>query len=150
VQVENALHMPVPPPDAQEPNDTPQLVRPAGSGLFGKPTLWSGGPERKVSATGDSGDDPVDGYRIQIPPHRSARVTLKPTAGQVNLFAFRGDAPSFNGRPLGSSTHPGLTPDELVLRNRTARRQTLFVVANSVADAGTRELSTYSLSVSGG
>jgi hypothetical protein len=149
VQVTAALNAPAPTADTLEPNDDPSFTKAKGKGLFGKPTVWSGGKRVRLTALGDSADDPVDAYRISVPAGARVKISLKASAGLTNLFAFDGTVSTFAGRPVAHSTRKGTATDSITLRNSGNAKRTAFVVVNSV-DAGARTLSRYALSIKRG
>jgi subtilisin family serine protease len=73
--VREAMSQPlaVPLPDTLEPNDTAAEARPLGG--------------RVIQATADSGDDPVDVYRLQL--HRGAVLTVDLSADDPGLASAR-------------------------------------------------------------
>jgi hypothetical protein len=82
--------------DPLEPNDN--LVWVDGRAFGGKPAppIWSGGRAVRLDALLDKEEDPVDVYRIVLPPKRSARLSAIPRFGDVALTAFRSSAVSIN------------------------------------------------------
>lgn len=148
-QIRAALAAPAPPRDMLEPNDEPWMVRPAGSGPFGKPAIWTGGKGRTIHAVGDSADDPLDAYRVVLPPRSRTSVRLTVTSGTVGLYAFGIKARSFyeNRDLLARSVRTGGRPETITLRNRSARARTVFVVANTTGPRDGRSESAYRLRI---
>lgn len=150
VQVAAAMAATAPPVDLLEPNDDPSFTRAGNKGVFGKPTVWAGGAPVTLNASGDSADDPVDGYRVKVPAHGVVNVTLQAGAGLTDLYAFDQSVISFGGRPVDHSTNPGLEPDTISLHNSGSRSRIAFVVVNSVDDGVMRTLSQYALTIGPG
>ncbi len=148
LQIAPAMAAPAPAPDALEPNDFPAYA--AAKGTFRKKNIWSGGKASTLTATADSADDYVDAYRVKVPARTTVKVTLKPESGLVNLFGFDQSVRSFNGRPIDSSTKPGLKTDTIRLRNSGSKSRIAFVVVNAIESGGTRTLARYSLTAKRG
>ena len=80
VNIPNALTAAAPATDPSEPNDDMDQVRPGALFPDGRPPLTtSSKPSTRIAGRIDGNEDPRDVYRIWIPPHRVARVTI--TAG---------------------------------------------------------------------
>jgi hypothetical protein len=78
LDIPNALTMPEPAPDPQEPNDDIRHVR--AGGLFRAATpgvTRPGRPKTLLSARLDSTEDPEDVYRVWVPGRRRVTATLQ-------------------------------------------------------------------------
>jgi hypothetical protein len=140
-----ALALPAPPRDVLEPNDGITFVN--GS-VFNKPDpyIWRGSGRRTLGGSADKVEDPFDVYRIRLAPRSRARVRLRPTAGNPDLYVFRSSARSIDEDEniVARSRKGTLKLDAVTLRNtsRSARR---FYVAIGVSTATSALSASYSL-----
>jgi len=81
--------------DPGEPNDNIAWVN---GQAFGAPAtaVWSGGRPSRFDALLDKEEDPVDVYRIVVPAHHHAKVSVVPRFGDVQLEVFKATAKSIN------------------------------------------------------
>jgi hypothetical protein len=133
--------------DPGEPNDGPGLI---DGSLIGRaqPLLFKGRHAGRRTATVDLTEDPQDWYRIELPGHRSAQVTVRPRSGNADMLV-RGLRTNGKTRsyPLQRrSEHPGSRRERLELVNRSGRRELLFVGVQP--GEGRRLDAAYSLAVS--
>jgi hypothetical protein len=133
--------------DPGEPNDGPALI---DGSLIGRaqPFLFKGRRAGRRTATVDLTEDPQDWYRIELPGHGSARVTVRPRSGNADVLVrglrIKGKTRSY---PLQrSSAHRGSRRERLTLVNRSNRRELLFVGVQP--GKGRRLDAVYSLAVS--
>jgi hypothetical protein len=127
-----ALSLPVkklPIQDPLEPNDN--IVWVDGT-AFGKQTLsvWSGGKANTINGLLDKEEDPVDVYRIVIPAHKSAKLSLIPRFGDPSLEVFKKGAISVydTGARVAYSHRRGSKKTErATVDNRGSRRRSFFV-----------------------
>ncbi|MEA2282004.1 MAG: hypothetical protein QOK21_2611 [Solirubrobacteraceae bacterium] len=133
--------------DPGEPNDGPALI---DGSLIGRaqPFLFKGRRAGRRTATVDLTEDPQDWYRIELPGHGSARVTVRPRSGNADVLVrglrSKGKTRSY---PLQrSSAHRGSRRERLTLVNRFGRRELLFVGVQP--GKGRRLDAVYSLAVS--
>ncbi len=147
IQVSQAMATPAPAADILEPNDDPAFTRASGKGTFGKRTVWSGSKRAtKITAVGDSADDPVDAYRIKVPGKSRVKITVRASTGLTDLFAFDQSVSTFSGRPLDASLRSGTALDTITLKNGGRGSRVGFVVVNTV-DTGVRSPSRYTLTI---
>jgi hypothetical protein len=139
-----ALALPAPARDVLEPNDGISFVN--GS-VFAQPDpyVWRGSGRRTLGGSADKVEDPFDVYRIRLPARSRARIRLRPSFGNPDLFIFRSSARSIDDSRhiIARSRKPTARTDAVTIRNagRTARR---FYVAIGLGD-GPGLNSTYSL-----
>ena len=140
-----ALALPAPARDALEPNDGISFVN--GS-VFANPDpyVWRGSGQRTLGGTADKVEDPFDVYRIRLPRRSRARIRLRPSFGNPDLYIFRGSARSIDDDSdiVARSRNGTLKTDAVTIRNtsRSARR---FYVVIGLGEAGGGLNSTYSL-----
>jgi subtilisin family serine protease len=123
-----ALTRTAPATDPSEPNDDVALVKPGAAFASGMPPLTTSSAGRAaVSARVDVTDDPDDVYRLWVPAHKSATVTVRGDAN-VDLDAW---APStrtvaekgaaLKRHLVAKSRNTGTKADSVVIRNRSSR-----------------------------
>ncbi len=140
-----ALALPAPARDVLEPNDGISFVN--GS-VFSKPDpyIWRGGGRSTLGGSADKVEDPFDVYRIRLPRRSRARIRLRPTFGNPDLYIFRSSARSIDEEAgiVARSRRGALKTDAVTIRNtgRTARR---FYVAIGVGSAGSGINAAYNL-----
>jgi subtilisin family serine protease len=126
IQMGAALAAPTPEPDVLEPNDGISFI---DGSVFRKadPYEWKGVPStRTLKGTADRVEDPIDVYRIRLPRRARARIRLRPSFGNPDLYIFRGAAKSITDdaniiarSKLGTKKIDSVTISN---RGRTARR----------------------------
>jgi subtilisin family serine protease len=87
INLVRALAAPAPRPDPLEPNDT---IGEVDGTVFGvhDPSVWNGTGRYTLSAGVDTVEDPVDVYRLRIPPHARFSMLLHPNYGDPDLEVF--------------------------------------------------------------
>ena len=145
VNMAAALALPAPARDVLEPNDGISFV---DGSVFAQPDpyVWTGRGRRTLGGSADKVEDPFDVYRVRLPARSQARVRLRPSFGNPDLFIFRSSARSIDDdrHIIASSRNGTLRTDAVTIRNpgRSSRR---FYVAISLGEAGSGLNSTYSL-----
>jgi hypothetical protein len=140
-----ALALPAPPRDVLEPNDGISFVN--GS-VFSRPDpyVWRGSGRRTLGGSADKVEDPFDVYRIRLAPRSRARIRLRPTSGNPDLYVFRSSAQSIDedANIVARSRNGTMKTDAVTLRNtsRSARR---FYVAIGVSSTTTALNASYNL-----
>ena len=131
VKMARALSFPTPARDPYEPNDAIFFVN---GEVFSKPDrfVWRGKSRRRLKATIDRVEDPVDIYRIRVPKRARYAVRLRPRFGNPDLFVFRDTAKSTSqkSRRLARSTRGKNKTDSVRLTNLGGRARTLYVVVD--------------------
>lgn len=145
VQMGPALTEPTPQPDVLEPNDGISFVSGA---VFNKadPYVWRGGKRRTLGGTADKVEDPIDVYRVRLPKRSRARIRLRPSFGNPDLFVFSSRATSINDTTrIVAASEQGLrkTDSVTIVNKGTAARR--FYVAIGLADAGNALNASYRL-----
>ena len=117
--------------DPGEPNDN--IVWVDGTAFGGVPAkpIWSGGHAVRLDALLDKEEDPCDVYRIIIPAHGSARISVIPRFGDPSLQVFSNSAESINDIPrrVASSHLAGAGKTERVtVANSGAAAHPYFVL----------------------
>jgi hypothetical protein len=94
-----ALAAPLPRIDPLEPNDS---IAEVDGTLFGEhdPSVWHGRGRYSLSATVDNVEDPIDVYRLRVPPRARFNVLVHPGFGDPDLAVYRRAA-----RSLEESRH---------------------------------------------
>jgi Subtilase family len=115
--------------DPLEPNDN--IVWVDGT-AFGKlaPSVWSGGKTKQVNGLLDKEEDPIDVYRIVIPAHGTAKLSLIPRFGDPSLEVFKKGAISVydTGARVAYAHRAGAKKTEhATVRNRSAKKRSFFV-----------------------
>jgi subtilisin family serine protease len=126
VNLPRALAARTPADDPLEPNDEITFID-GTSFQQPDPYVWRGFPHRPLRASVDTIEDPVDVYRIQVPARRQARIVLRTTFGDADLFVFGGNARRLGSRPLARSERNGRATDALTLTNATAQPRRFYV-----------------------
>jgi hypothetical protein len=125
IQMAGALTAPTPEADVLEPNDGISFV---DGSVFSKPDpyIWRGSGRRSLNGSADRVEDPIDVYRVRLPARSKARIRLRATFGNPDLFVFRSSARSVaeTGKILTRSRRgPGKTDSaKITNRGRGARR----------------------------
>ena len=142
VSIPGALAAPVPPRDPAEPNDDIGQVDGTLLGHRGAP-LRTG---RTIRAGLDFAEDPVDVYRLALPPGTRVHIRLEPRAGDPDLIVFGPNARTVSsGRQLARSRRHGRETDGVTLRNRRSVTRHVYVGVGFTKRAATR--ARYALSV---
>ena len=123
-----ALREQVPLNDPLEPNDNIQWI---DGTVFARPdpSVGSGGRNEAFGASVDRYEDPADVYRVVLPAHGRARITVIPIFGDPNLSAYTPRARSIydRNRRIARSRQPGERPERLVFRNRERHARSFYV-----------------------
>jgi hypothetical protein len=93
--------------------------------------VWSGGERKRIPASVDSVEDPIDVYRVRIPARTRWKVLVRPLTrtGDPDLQVYRRAATSLSQRRLGaghSDRGAGRT-DSVTLANRDATGRSMYV-----------------------
>jgi hypothetical protein len=140
-----ALARPASPPDPLEPNDSVYWV---DGRAFGQPDglIFTGGRTRRLGATIDVYEDPVDVYRIRLRSRSREKITANPVrSDDVALRVYGRKAKSLSAKPVARSARRGPRTERIVLRNRSRRARVYYV---AVAVQGSRDLdAAYALRV---
>ena len=140
-----ALAQATPARDVLEPNDGITFVNGA---VFAQPDpyIWRGSGRRTLAGSADRVEDPFDVYRIRLAPRSRARIRLRPSSGNPDLFIFRGSAQSIDDDEdiIARSRRGVLQTDAVTIRNtsRSARR---FYVTIALGNNATGLNATYNL-----
>jgi hypothetical protein len=148
-----ALSNSLPAVDPLEPNDDVNQV--SAGALFKEaaaPLTRPGLERATLKARLDRSEDPVDVYRVFVPPRRAVRLRVAPNSN-VNLEVFRPNARScyyknrrraLQGPLIGGSYRAGRAADEFTVRNRP-RGGYVFACVFKPRDVA--QTASYSLSV---
>ncbi len=146
INLERSLTAAVPKGDPLEPNDS--IAEIDGTVFQGADDpVWSGGARKRIPASVDSVEDPIDVYRVRIPARTRWKVLVTPRTrtGDPDLEVYRGAATSLSqGRfSAGRSQRGAGHTDSVTLVNREATGRTMYVVVYvpeeaRYADAGYR------------
>ncbi len=114
LDVGNALSIPtakLPLHDPGEPNDNISWVNGQAFGTP-SPAVWSGTGKARLDALLDKEEDPVDVYRIVVPGHRQAHVSLVPRFERrpARGLQLRGEVDQRHGPPRGLRAPPWQDP----------------------------------------
>jgi hypothetical protein len=129
INIPASLALPAPVIDPLEPNDSIALVD--GTALGAKAALlWNGGNSVSIFAKIDQVKDPLDVYRIRIPARSTAKISLTPKFGGVDLVVYSAGAKSATGsrHRVAYSKKRGTAVERLTLRNSAGVAQSLYVV----------------------
>jgi hypothetical protein len=114
--------------DPLEPNDDIQWI---DGTIFAKPdqSVRPGGRGEAFVAAADRYEDPADVYRVVLPPHGRARVTVIPVFGNPDLATYAPGTRSIydRRRRIARSRQPGERTERLMLSNRKGRARTFYV-----------------------
>ena len=128
IQMAAALAYPTPTPDVLEPNDGISFV---DGSVFAKadPYLWTGGKRRTLGGSADQVEDPIDVYRVRLPVRSSARIRLRPSFGNPDLFVFGSNARSIddNAKIVTRSRNSAQRTDSVTITNRTGSKRRFYV-----------------------
>jgi hypothetical protein len=130
IQMGAATVQPTPEPDLLEPNDGISFI---DGSVFAKPDpyVWKGTPSKRTfGGTADRVEDPIDVYRIRLPAHSRARVRVRPSFGNPDLYIFRGNARSVgdDAKILARSKRTTKKVDSLTISNRDRTAKRFYIV----------------------
>ncbi|CAB4347275.1 unannotated protein [freshwater metagenome] len=131
VNIPASLALPTPMLDPQEPNDSIPLVD--GTALGSKaPLLWTGGVAASLAAKIDQLKDPLDIYRIRIPARSTAKISLTPKFGGVDLTVYTSTAKSASGSRyrVAYSKKSGKLVDRVAVKNSSTNTKNFYVVVS--------------------
>lgn len=129
VQVSRTLRARAPRLDPLEPNE--DIVWIDGRRFRVDPPIWRGGRPMRLLARLDSYEDPVDVYRVIVPPRTRVRVGLRSLGGDVDVEIYDGRASTVHGRRgrITGSYRPGSRVDLVGVVNRTHGRRKMYIAA---------------------
>jgi len=138
IQMGAALLSPEPEPDLLEPNDGISFIN--GS-VFAKPDpyVWKGTPSKRTfGGSVDRVEDPIDVYRVRLPAHSRARIRVRPSFGNPDLFLFRGSAKSVgeDSNIIARSKKATGKVDSITVSNRGRTAKRYYIVIPVGNDAG--------------
>jgi len=146
IQMAAALAAPTPARDVLEPNDGISFVN--GS-VFAKPDpyVWKGLNKRMLDGSADRVEDPVDVYRIRLPKRSKARIRLRPSFGNPDLYVFGSSARSTSdsSKIITRSKHATKQTDSVKLTNRGRSARSFYVAIAIGSDAAGALNATYQL-----
>ncbi|MEA2221659.1 MAG: hypothetical protein QOH83_35 [Solirubrobacteraceae bacterium] len=146
IQMAAALAAPTPERDVLEPNDGISFVN--GS-VFAKPDpyVWKGLSKRTFNGTADRVEDPIDVYRIRLAKRSKARIQLRPSFGNPDLYVFGSSARSTSdsSKIITRSKHATRKTDSVKLTNRGRSARSFFVAIAVGSDAAGALNATYQL-----
>ena len=94
--------------------------------------VWSGGARKRIPASVDSVEDPIDVYRVRIPARTRWKALVRPQTrtGDPDLQVLRGAATSLSQRRFdaGHSDRGAGRTDAVTLTNREATARSMDVV----------------------
>jgi hypothetical protein len=125
--VRGALDRKAPPHDPAEPND--DIVWVDGR-AFGKPAamLWRGRGTAKRFGLLDRFEDPVDVYRVSLPPRSATRVIVRSRGGDPDLAVVPGTAKRlYRSRLIARSRNSGRRTEAVTLQNSSRRSRKVYV-----------------------
>jgi hypothetical protein len=130
IQMGAAILTPEPEPDLLEPNDGISFIN--GS-VFAKPDpyVWKGTPaKRTFGGSVDRVEDPIDVYRVRLPARSRARIRVRPSFGNPDLFVFRGSAKSVgeDSNIIARSKKATGKVDSVTLSNRGRSAKRFYLV----------------------
>ncbi len=136
VQMRKALREPAPARDPREPNDDIAFV---DGSVLGRPAkdVWRGAGTRSFSAGVDRVKDPLDVYRVRLPPRSRARIRVRPRYGNPDLYVFRSSATWFR-RGFGyvaRSRRATRKTESVTISNRSAHARRFYVAVDVRSDA---------------
>jgi hypothetical protein len=146
IQMAAALAAPTPERDVLEPNDGISFVN--GS-VFAKPDpyVWKGLTKRMFNGSADKVEDPIDVYRILLPKRSKARIRLRPSAGNPDLYVFGSNARSTadSSQIITRSKQATKQTDSVKLTNRRRSARRFYVAIAVGSDAAGALNATYQL-----
>jgi hypothetical protein len=131
LDINRALAEKAPPHDPTEPNDNIVWVEGPPHGPFTKPDpfLWTGGRHARLSASVNPYEDFADVYRIRIPGHRSAHISVSVHSTGVELRVFNSHAGSINDNKhrVAFSHRRGHATERATVHNRGRKAHVYYV-----------------------
>jgi subtilase family protein len=145
VNVPRALAAPTPRIDPLEPNDGITFVDGTAFGRRDAP-VWRGFGRRTVRATADRAEDPVDVYRIRVPPRFAFRIRVRPTFGDPTLAVFGSHARSIaeTSQIIARSSRRGGRTESVGLVNRDRFARAAYVMV-AIPDSSAQLNASYRL-----
>jgi Subtilase family len=130
INLEASLTATVPRGDPLEPNDS--IAEIDGTVFKGADDpVWSGGARKRIPASVDSVEDPIDVYRVRIPARTRWKVLVEPKnrTGDPDLQVYRGAAKALSqGRfNAGHSDRGAGRTDSVALSNREPTARSMYV-----------------------
>ncbi|HEV2786573.1 MAG TPA: S8 family serine peptidase, partial [Solirubrobacteraceae bacterium] len=123
-----ALALPAPERDVLEPNDGISFI---DGSVFARPDpyVWRGSGRRSLGGTADRVEDPIDVYRVRLRARSSARVRLRATFGNPDLFVFSSRAKSVNdsSKILARSRRGTRRTDSVKITNRGRSTRRFYI-----------------------
>jgi hypothetical protein len=126
LNVGKALKAHAPRHDPLEPNDNIVWVDGRALGAPSTP-IYRGKGATRLKALLDAYEDPRDVYRVRIPGHGRARVTVNPSFGNPALLAYAPTATSVASHRIATSHRKGAATERVTLRNRSRKARTFYV-----------------------
>ncbi len=141
-----ALGAQSPRPDPLEPNDGITFVNGVAFGRA-DPFVWRGTGSRRVSASVDLVEDPVDVYRIRVPRRSRFKVLLRPNSGDPDLAVYdrRARTLSETNRILARSRRGERRTDVARVSNRRSTARIFYVAVDVAPDTRGGVTSSYRL-----
>lgn len=140
-----ALALPAPARDLYEPNDGISFV---DGSVFARPDpyVWRGSGRRTIGASADRVEDPYDVYRIRLPRRARARIRLRPSFGNPDLYIFGSRARSLDDdRRMIARSRKGTGATDAVTVRNTSRFARRYYVAIGLGKNGSGLNSAYKL-----
>ena len=135
VRMSGALLFPTPRHDPLEPNDGIPFV---DGTVFARadPYIWRGFGRRRISASADQIEDPIDVYRIRVPSRAALKILVDPNFGDPDLIVFSGRASTTadTDEIIDRSLRGPRRTDVVRLVNNSRRAQTAFVAVEAAGD----------------
>ncbi len=131
IDLKAALTAAVPRADPLEPNDSVAEVD--GTVFEGADDpIWNGRERRRLNASVDSVEDPIDVYRVRVPATTRWKVLVRPREGSddPDLEVYRGAAKdlSQSRHSVARSVRGAGRTDSVTLVNRSRAAQTMYVI----------------------
>jgi hypothetical protein len=127
LDLSRALTQQPPEADPAEPNDDVEWV---DGRALGRPAAYVfTGSRRVVRARLDAYEDPIDVYRVRVPPRSRLIAMARPSFGNPELAVFRRGARHVNERKrlVDVSRRPGTRTETVRFTNRSKRAVSAFV-----------------------
>jgi hypothetical protein len=126
VNLPGSLAAGVPRNDPFEPNDGITYVNGVVLGRTAK-AVYTGTRTRRLRASIDRVEDPVDVYRIRIPARRAVAVRSRQRRGDSDLGVFSSSARTIDGAALAVSQRTGTGTESIRMRNASRHAVTRYV-----------------------
>ena len=103
--------------------------------------------KRMLNGTADRVEDPIDVYRIRLPKRSKARIRLRPSFGNPDLYVFGSSARSTSdsSKIITRSKHATKKTDSVKLTNRGGSARSFYVAIAVGNDAAGALNATYQL-----